>query len=57
MEPSISTFEDELCRLVQKDRMEKRKLSQATVSALVNESQSKVSIVERRLRVRFLVFL
>ncbi|CAM4766790.1 unnamed protein product [Rotaria magnacalcarata] len=51
MEPSISTFEDELCRLVQKDRMEKKKLSQGTVSALANEPQSKVSIVERRLRV------
>lgn len=51
IEPSINSFEDELCRLIQKDRMEKKKASQGSVSAIVKEPQSKVSIVERRLRV------
>jgi hypothetical protein len=51
MEPSINMFEEELCRLINKDRMEKKKLSQTTASTLVQETQIKVSIVERRLRV------
>ncbi|CAF0912061.1 unnamed protein product [Rotaria sp. Silwood1] len=51
MEPSIDLFEEELCRLIHKDRMEKKKMSQTTVAAIVHETHSKVSIVERRLRV------
>lgn len=51
MEPSINMFEDELCRLINKDRMEKKKLAPTTVATLVPESHNKVSIVERRLRV------
>ncbi len=53
MEPSINMFEEELCRLINKDRMEKKKMSQTTVTALVQEAHNKVSIVERRLRVRY----
>ena len=52
MEPSISVFEDELCRLINKDRMDKRKMLATTVTALVQDANNKVSIVERRLRVR-----
>ena len=52
MEPSISVFEDELCRLINKDRMEKRKVPGTTVTALVQDANNKVSIAERRLRVR-----
>ncbi|CAF4479437.1 unnamed protein product, partial [Rotaria sp. Silwood2] len=51
MEPSINLFEEELCRLIHKDQMEKKKISQTTVAAIVHETYSKVSIVERRLRV------
>ncbi len=51
MEPSISMFEDELCRLINKDRMDKRKMTQTTLSTLVQGSHNKVTIVERRLRV------
>ncbi|CAF0762294.1 unnamed protein product [Rotaria sordida] len=51
VEPSITFFEEELCRLIHKDQMEKKKMSHTTVSALVQETQSKISIVERRLRV------
>ena len=50
MEPSINIFEEELCRLINKDRMEKKKLTQTTVTAIIQEAH-KVSIVERRLRV------
>ncbi|CAF4358064.1 unnamed protein product, partial [Adineta steineri] len=51
MEPSINQFEEELCRLINKDRLEKTKTTQTTLTALVQESHNKVSIVERRLRV------
>jgi len=44
-------FEDELCRLINKDRMEKKKVSHTTVTALIQDTHNKVSIVERRLRV------
>ncbi|CAF1455211.1 unnamed protein product [Adineta steineri] len=51
MEPSINQFEEELCRLINKDRLEKTKTTQTTLTTLVQESHNKVSIVERRLRV------
>jgi hypothetical protein len=51
MEPSIHIFEEELCLLINKDRMEKKKLAQSAVTTLVQEPHNKVSIVERRLRV------
>lgn len=51
MEPSINMFEDELCRLINKDRMEKKRMTATTAAALVQETHNKVSIVERRLRV------
>ncbi len=51
MEPSINMFEEELCRLINKDRMEKKKVSHTTVTALIQDTHNKVSIVERRLRV------
>jgi hypothetical protein len=51
MEPSINMFEEELCRLINKDRMEKKKMTQTTVATLIQEANNKVSIVERRLRV------
>lgn len=51
MEPSIDMFEDELCRLINKDRMEKKRMTSTTAAALVQETHNKVSIVERRLRV------
>ncbi len=51
MEPSINMFEDELCRLINKDRMEKKKVAHPTVTALIQDTHYKVSIVERRLRV------
>jgi hypothetical protein len=57
MEPSINMFEEELCRLINKDRMEKKKMSQTTVTALVQEAHNKVSIVERRLRVRYFLWI
>ena len=52
MEPSIGLFEEELCRLINKDRMEKKKMTNTTVTSLVQDVSQKVSIVERRLRVR-----
>lgn len=52
MEPSVGMFEEELCRLVNKDRMDKKKMAQTTVSALAQDALNKVSIVERRLRVK-----
>lgn len=51
MEPSITKFEDELCRLINKDRMDKKGMTSATVAAFIQETHNKVSIVERRLRV------
>ncbi len=51
MEPSINIFEEELCLLINKDRVEKKKLTHTTVTAIVPEQHNKVSIVERRLRV------
>jgi len=51
MEPSIHIFEEELCLLINKDRMEKKKLAHSAVTTLVQEPHNKVSIVERRLRV------
>jgi len=54
MEPSINVFEEELCILINKDRLKTKK--NMTISAAVNqEPHNRVSIVERRLRVcRFL---
>ena len=52
IEPSISSFEDELCRLMNKDRLEKRKAFQSFVNDPLQSTTMKVSIVERRLRVR-----
>ena len=51
MEPSINVFEEELCRLINKDRMEKKRMTQTTITAFIQEQHNKVSIVERRLRV------
>jgi hypothetical protein len=56
MEPSINMFEEELCRLINKDRIEKKRMGQTTVTALVQETHNKVSIVERRLRVSCFIF-
>ena len=57
MEPSVSLFEEELCRLINKDRMEKKKMMNTTVSNLVQDASHKVTIVERRLRVMSRAFL
>jgi hypothetical protein len=51
MEPSVHGFEDELCRLINKDRTEKKKMAHTTAAALLQEAHKKVTIVERRLRV------
>lgn len=51
MEPSIGAFEDELCRLINEDRLERRKVALAATNNLPAESNARVSIVERRLRV------
>lgn len=50
IEPSVNVFEEELCIMINKDRLEKKKLSQSTANQISPEPQ-KVSIVERRLRV------
>ncbi|CAF1495816.1 unnamed protein product [Adineta ricciae] len=50
MEPSVNIFEEELCIMINKDRLEKKKLSQSAANQISPEPQ-KVSIVERRLRV------
>ncbi len=55
MDPSIVMFEEELCRLINKDRMEKKRIAQTTVTGLVQDTNNKVSIVERRLRVYYLL--
>lgn len=50
IEPSVSVFEEELRVLINKDRLEKKKLTQ-TPAAPATQEAFKVSIVERRLRV------
>ena len=57
MDPTIQRFEDELCQLVNRDRLEKQKFTRdKNTSTALPESNSRVTIVERRLRVRLSLF-
>lgn len=52
MIPSIQRFDDELCHLVNKDRLKKQNQTRdRDKSTDFSESNSRVTIVERRLRV------
>ena len=56
MKPSINQFEEELCRYISVDRIENNQRSQTASTNSTQEVHNKVSIVERRLRVRYSAF-
>jgi hypothetical protein len=51
MDPSINMFEDELCRLINKDQIERKKMLHPNGTNPIQEVNHRVSVVERRLRV------